>query len=90
MGNYTGGMELIGWASALCFGLCALPQTLKSVRTGRAEDLAWGFLVLWLIGEFLGFAYVLPKRHLPILANYVLNVAFVIPIVVVKLRGGAR
>lgn len=68
-------MEIIGWIGALCFSLCALPQSIMCYKQGHAKGLSWAFLLLWMVGEILTIIYVVPKGHLPLIANYVINLA---------------
>lgn len=69
--------EILGWASALLLALCALPQTIKTVRTGSCEDFSYAFLLLWLGGEMCGLGYVAPSAAWPLIANYACNIAMI-------------
>ena len=81
-------MQAVGWLSAACLAACAFPQTVKTLRTRSAADLSWAFLLLWLSGELLGAVYLWGDwDRLPIIANYLVNAALIVPIVAVK--GGA-
>lgn len=64
---------IMGWLSATCLGLCALPQVYKSIRNGNSGSISWIFLWLWFVGEVAGLAYVLPKMDWPLVANYAAN-----------------
>ena len=66
-------LELVGWIGAVCLGVCAVPQTIKTVKQGHARGISLSFLLLWIVGEMLTFVYVLPKKDLPLLVNYGLN-----------------
>jgi uncharacterized protein with PQ loop repeat len=82
-------IELLGWLGALAFALSALPQTVKTLRTRRADDLSWGFLSLWLGGEICMIVYNhLTVNSLPLAANYYLNLACLLPIIWVKVSSG--
>ena len=77
--------DVIGWMSFVCLALCAVPQTVKTVRTRSAMDLSWLFLGLWFAGELLGIMYMWgDTERLPVLVNYIANVALISPMLVVK------
>lgn len=78
-------MEVIGWVGSLAFGLCAIPQALKSMVDGHSEGVSWGLLVLWFIGEVCTLIYVYPKGHLPLIVNYIMNIIFVAIIIKYKI-----
>lgn len=79
-------MEWLGYIGGFCFAFSALPQTIKTWRTQKADDLSWGLLSMWLIGEVTMIAYERLALHsLPLLLNYVMNLAFILPIIWVKL-----
>ena len=79
-------MEWVGWCSAIALGICAVPQAVKTLRTGRADDLSWIFLLSWFLGELLGVVYIWPKGHIPLLCNYIFNAAILTPIIYIKAR----
>jgi len=74
-------MDAIGWLGSMLFALCGLPQAIESYRKKHSRGLTWMFLLMWLFGEILTFAYVLPKMDYPLLANYVVNFLFLIVII---------
>ncbi len=82
--------EYIGWIGAFLFAICALPQAIKTFRTKKADDLSWLFLVLWFLGEFFVFTYLIIddiKReitHYPLYINYVFNTVIVIYLIYAK------
>jgi len=78
-------VNLLGWLGAACLGFCGLPQAVKTVRTGKADDISLLFLTLWLTGEVLTLLYVWPKADWPLIANYALNLAVVCVIFKYKL-----
>jgi uncharacterized protein with PQ loop repeat len=69
-------LEYIGWSGSICLALCALPQAIKSYKDKHATGISLGFLTLWSLGELLTLIYVAPKMDLPLLTNYLLNIAF--------------
>ncbi len=79
-------IEIIGWISSFCFGLCALPQVIECYKTKTAEGINSAFLYLWLFGEITAILYVLGKHglDLPLIVNYVLNIGFISIIIYYK------
>jgi hypothetical protein len=71
-------MEIIGWIGAGLFAICALPQAWQCWREGHSRGLNWFFLLAWGGGEILMIIYVLPKMDIPLLANYFINMIFLI------------
>jgi len=79
-------MELVGWFSAICFAVCALPQAIKCWRTKRADDLSVSFLVLWFLGEGAGLVYMWPKAIWPVIFNYTANLTLIGVIMAYKFK----
>lgn len=71
-------LEMMGWAGSLLFAICGLPQAIDCYRSGHARGLNWFFLLAWLGGEVFTIAYVWPKADYPLLANYFMNLVFVV------------
>lgn len=71
-------MEFVGWLGAVLFAICGLPQAIQCAKDGHARGLNWFFLLAWLGGEVLTIAYVLPKMDIPLLANYFVNLIFLL------------
>lgn len=78
-------LELIGWIGSIAFALSAAPQALKSVQDGHSDGIAVGMLALWFVGEICSLVYVWPKKHIPLITNYVLNFIFLCVIIYYKL-----
>jgi len=66
-----------GYVGALMLALCAVPQAWLSISQGHSNGLSWAFLSLWGGGELLTLAYVWPKKHWPLIINYVLNIGLI-------------
>lgn len=71
-------MEIIGWIGSVLFAACGLPQAVACWQAGHARGLAWGFLLMWFVGEILTLVYVLPKLDWPLIFNYVVNLVFLV------------
>ena len=78
-------MEMIGWAGAILFAICGLPQAVQCAREGHARGLNWFFLLAWFFGEVLTIIYVWPKADYPLLFNYFLNLLFLVVILRYKI-----
>ena len=79
-------MEVVGMIGACLLGACCLPQTVKTLRTGKADDVSWAFLLMWLGGELLMLNYVLSKDTTDsiIVLNFLMNIILLIPIMFIK------
>jgi len=74
--------DLLGLIGSVCLGLCAVPQVLKTLRTKRAGDISWLFLLMWLTGEVAFFIYTPWDLYLH--ANYGINIVFISIIIYYK------
>ena len=78
-------LESIGWIGGVLLASCGLPQAVKSYRQRHSYGLSLWFLLMWLWGEILVLAYVLPKGHWPLIFNYAANICLVLVILYFKL-----
>ncbi len=78
--------EIIGSIGAFCLAICGLPQAVKCYRTKRADDMSWGFLILWAVGEVCMVIYTVAalESNALLLANYLANGAFLSVIIYYK------
>lgn len=71
-------MEFFAWLGSFLLGICALPQSWKSMKDKETVGVSPYFLWIWLLGEAFTFIYVLFERFsVPLLINYVLNILFI-------------
>ncbi len=83
--------EIIGWLGSSLLAICAVPQVIKCFKTRSADDLAWGFLILWFLGELFTIIYLLVSDssqnfwHWPLYLNYGLNILLVVYLLYAKL-----
>ena len=80
-------MDNIGWIGSILLAFCGLPQALDTIKRKSAKGLAWGFLLMWFVGELATFIYIIPKMDLPLLINYGANMIFLSIILFYKIRG---
>lgn len=55
--------DTLVYGGSIGFILCLVPQLVKTLRTGKAHDLSWGFLVLVLLSSALTLPYMLHKSE---------------------------
>jgi len=72
--------ELSGWLGGFLLAICGFPQMVKSIRDGNSKGIDWTFLIFWFSGEILTLIYVMPKKDLPLILNYIVNIIFVLVI----------
>lgn len=80
--------EIVGWLGGFLLAACGLPQAVMSYRQKHSYGLSWWFLFMWLAGEMLVLAYVLPKKHWPLIFNYSANIVMVLFILYYRVRPG--
>lgn len=62
-------MKYIGYTSAILLLLCGLPELYYGFTENKV-NVSYAFLTLWFLGEVLGLIYVIPKKHAPLILNY--------------------
>ena len=83
-------IEYIGWTGSILLAFCALPQAIDSWKKGSSEGITWGLIVMWGLGEVFTLIYVMPKKELPLLVNYSLNIAFLFVVLYYKVKPNKR
>jgi MtN3 and saliva related transmembrane protein len=78
--------EVFGFISAICFGLCALPQSIKCIKTQSADGISTLMIILWLLGELSAIIYAIGTLNSPfwLLFNYGLSTITLLPIIYYK------
>jgi len=73
-------VSFCGWAGAVCFTLCGLPQAITCVKTGNGVGLSRAFLWLWLFGEIFMLVYAIYQLKMdgPLMLNLIMNIFFVL------------
>lgn len=69
--------DSLGWIGATCLAICAAPQAYKSFKEKHSRGISIYTLLLWLTGEICTLIYLIPKKDLPLIANYTLNLIFI-------------
>lgn len=75
-------IEIIGYISSLLLAICALPQFIRTLRTGHSKNIDVPMYFIWAFGEIFGIIYVSFKHgmDLPLLLNYSVNLVFLLTI----------
>lgn len=81
---------LVGSLAAVGTTAAWLPQVLKTVRTGRADDFSRGYLALFASGVTFWLIYGVLRHDPVIIAANTVTLALVLVIVVVKVRAGRQ
>ena len=76
-------VEYLGILGSFLLGCCAAPEAIHSYMKGKNTSSLW-FLLMWYIGEICVLAYVIPKKDIPLIFNYGLNILFIT--VIIKYR----
>ncbi len=65
--------EVLIWAGTIAFTVALIPQLVRTVKLGRADDLSVAFVVLILFASGCTFAYWVWHRHWVASAGFVAN-----------------
>ena len=81
-------IEFFGFLSVLCFGLCAVPQSIKCLRDKSAKGVSTGMVILWVSGEISAVIYAVYALGSPfwLLLNYALSTLSLVPVVYYKIK----
>lgn len=79
-------MELIGWLGSILLAACGMPLAWQSFKQKHSNGISNTFLAMWLVGELLTFAYILPKQDYPLLFNYSLNIICIVVVIRYKFK----
>ncbi len=79
--------RMLGWVGAILFAFCAVPQVIRTMKDGHAENLSSLFLWMWFSGAVLcAGGTLLDVGVVPwLLVNYLLNLLCVIALLRYKL-----
>jgi len=61
-----------------------VPQAWKTIRTRRAEDFSWGYLVLFTSGVVLWAIYGVLRQDIAVFGANCVAFGFLVPIIIVK------
>jgi MtN3 and saliva related transmembrane protein len=81
-------VTLIGTLAAVLTTACWLPQVLKTLRLGTADDFAWPYLGMLITGVVAWAAYGILRHDPPIYLCNIITGLLVVVVAVVKFRSG--
>ena len=81
----------LGWFGNILLSIGVFPQVVFTWKTHDVSSFSWTFLLMWSIGVFLTFIYILhdniqiKKYQYPLLLNYLVNILGTSYLVVAKI-----
>ncbi|RMF05847.1 hypothetical protein D6764_03750 [Candidatus Woesearchaeota archaeon] len=85
-------LTILGLTAALLTSFGGLPQTIKTLKTGKTRDLSFGMYLLLNLGVILWIIYGILKGDLPVIVANLLALLFLGTIFAVivknKIKGG--
>jgi uncharacterized protein with PQ loop repeat len=78
-------LEVVGWIGSFCLSICGAPQAYSSLKNKHSEGISLSFILLWLVGEIFTLIYIIPKKDIPLIVNYSLNLLFIFLVLWYKL-----
>jgi uncharacterized protein with PQ loop repeat len=79
-------ISIIGYLAMFCLMTASIPQAVKSVKEGHSKGMAGGYIILLLSGFSLMTTYLfLTKPIIPVVVNYICNIAMMLVIGYYKL-----
>ena len=76
---------MIGLAAAFCTTASFVPQLLRTWRTRKAGDVAWGMLITFIVGVILWLIYGILIRSLPIIVANTATLSLTLTILGLKI-----
>jgi MtN3 and saliva related transmembrane protein len=83
-------MTLLGLLSGVCTTISFLPQVVRTFRTSSADDISWGWLLLFAGGVGGWLTYGILRGDLPITATNTGTLALVLALGALKATSAAR
>ena len=82
--------KFLGWFGNIMLSLGVLPQVYQTWTTHDVDSFSWSFLLMWALGVFFTFIYLLDdnrgakKYQWPLLLNYLVNIIATFYLVIAK------
>ena len=83
-------IQVLGWFSALCLSVSAVPQAFKSIKDKHSNGLAGGNILFWGLGEYTGLCYVFYLGDKPLMLMYLANAVSLGIIIFYWIKGKRR
>jgi uncharacterized protein with PQ loop repeat len=77
----------LGYGSVALISGSSVPQVIKTIATGSARDISWGYLTMFITGCSLGAAYGFLAGAVPVAIGNIATLAGFITLAVAKLHG---
>ena len=81
---------LVGFLAGTLTTLAFVPQVLHSFRTKSVDGISWAMLISFTVGVTLWLVYGLYLVSWPMIIANSVTLALVVPLIVMKVRYGAR
>lgn len=82
--------EALNWIGTVGFIVCLMPQLAQTLRTRRADDISWGFLVLVLVSSGSIMPYMVHKGNYVFAFAQLVNIVVWAVVLACKARGRGR
>lgn len=77
-------LNAIGWFGSIMFAICGIPLAYQCYKDGHSKGLSNAFLTMWFLGEVATIIYVIPKKDVPLLFNYSINLTCLLVVIYYK------
>lgn len=81
--------EICGWLGCILLAVCGAPEAYAAIKNKRT-GLTAGLLIMWFVGEVLAMLYCYSLGSYPLLLNYGVNIAILLPVIWYKIFPGGR
>jgi uncharacterized protein with PQ loop repeat len=80
--------QFLGFLAAVCFALCAAPQSIKAIKDRHTKGVSGWMLTLWLAGEVFAISYAVIELGSPfwLMVNYIMSTLTILPVTYYKLK----
>lgn len=79
-------VEIVGFTAAVLTTVAYLPQTLKTIKTKKTDDISLGMYLLMLTGVVAWLVYGIKLNSYPMMMANSITLSLVIIILVLKIR----
>jgi MtN3 and saliva related transmembrane protein len=83
-------LRFIGWIAATLTSIGFIPQIIKAFRTKSAKDIAWGMLVVTLLGLLFWLSYGLVIKNAVIIAANAFTSSTIVILILLKITYGKK
>ena len=80
--------ERVGFVAAFCTTTSILPQAIKTIGSGKTDDISLIFFALLVLGLFLWLIHGIMIKNRPIIFGNIFSLIFAIPVLFLKISHG--